>query len=91
MIQISWLKDCEICNTGLCSTVNNLKEKGLTEHAACKQLSEESEGLYSTEAIRGRYQWHTGKVKKKVKKKVVENQQPKEYSKSDIKLMALRG
>ncbi len=74
VIQISWLKDCEICNAGLCKTVNELKDQGLTENAACKQMSNESEGLYSTEAIRGRYLWHTGKVKRKV----VDSQQSRE-------------
>jgi hypothetical protein len=60
-IMSDWLKDCEICNVGLCNTVNDLKKQGLSENAACQQLSEESEGLYSKETIRNRYRWHTGK------------------------------
>jgi hypothetical protein len=68
-----WLKDCEICNAGLCKTVDALKEQGLSENASCKQMSEESEGLYSRNAIRSRYQWHTGKIKR-----LADNQQPDE-------------
>ncbi len=71
---MSWLKDCEICNTGLCKTVDELKVSGMSENSACKQMSDESKGLYSKEAIRGRYLWHTGKVKRKV----VDSQQPEE-------------
>jgi len=56
-----WLKDCLICNTGLCKTVDGLKDQGLSENAACNQMSEESDGLYSKEAIRGRYRLHTGR------------------------------
>jgi len=58
---MAWLKDCEICNTGLCKAVDERKEQGKSERTACKELSEESEGLYSTDAILGRYRWHTGK------------------------------
>jgi len=58
---MSWLKDCEICNTGLCKTVDEYKDQGLSENAACKKMSGESGGLYSKEAIRNRYRWHTGK------------------------------
>lgn len=60
---MAWLKDCEICNSGLCKAVDERKEQGLTEHAACKEMSEESEGLYSTDAILGRYRYYTGKTK----------------------------
>jgi len=65
-----WLKDCEICNAGLCKTVDSLKEEGLSINAACVKMADETDGLYTKEAIRGRYGWHTAKVKK-----VVENQQ----------------
>ncbi len=63
---MTWLKDCEICNVGLCKTVDEFKEQGLSENAACKQMSDDSEGLYSKEAIKARYRHHTGKVKRKV-------------------------
>ncbi len=60
---MSWLKDCEICNTGLCKTVDAKKESGLSERAACREMSGESEGLYSEDAILNRYRYHTGKKK----------------------------
>ena len=60
---MAWLKDCLICNTGLCKAVDELKAQGLSENAACKQMSQKSDGLYSGEAIKGRYRHHTGKVK----------------------------
>lgn len=56
-----WLKDCLICNAGLCKTVDKLKAQGLSENKACEQMSEESDGLYSQEAIRSRYRLHTGR------------------------------
>jgi hypothetical protein len=82
-----WLKDCEICNVGLCSEVNSRKENGLTEHKACVQMSEESEGLYSAAAIRNRYQYHTGK------KKVAQNEQRAfvgEFKDFDVHYKALK-
>lgn len=63
---MNWLKDCEICNVGLCKTVDEMKRQGLSENAASKQMSEESEGLYSKEAIKARYRHHTGRAKRRV-------------------------
>lgn len=70
---VIWLKECEICNAGLCAEVDRLKESGLTENAACKQLVEQQEQIlgeviYSQSSIRNRYQWHRGK-------KVAQNEQ----------------
>jgi len=59
---MNWIKNCEICNTGLCKTVDERKEKGQSERAACRDMSGESEGLYSEDAILHRYRYHTGKV-----------------------------
>jgi len=56
-------KDCEICNTGLCKAVDARKEGGLSERATCREMSDESEGLYSENAILNRYRYHTGKKK----------------------------
>ena len=61
---MSWLKDCEICNTGLCKAVDERKEKGMSERAACRDMSGESEGLYSEDAIYSRYRYYTGKIKR---------------------------
>lgn len=59
----NWLKDCEICNAGLCDAVAEKKEGGLSERAACREMSDESEGLYSAKDLRGRYRYHTAKDK----------------------------
>lgn len=59
----NWLKDCEICNAGLCATVDNKKREGKTERAACREMSEESGGLYSYRAILNRYRYYTGRDK----------------------------
>jgi len=41
--------------------VDGRKEKGMSERAACRDMSEESKGLYSENAILNRYRYHTGK------------------------------
>ncbi len=61
---MSWLKDGEVCNSGLCKAVDVRKEKGLSENAVCNEMSEESNGLYSGKQILDRYRYHTGKDKK---------------------------
>ena len=54
-----WLKDCEICNVGLCSYIDELTEKkGLSVNAAAKKMAEEADGLYSKEVIRQRYNYY---------------------------------
>lgn len=63
---MNWLKDCEICNVGLCKAVVERKEQGMSERAACRDMSEESEGLYSEDAIYSRYRYYTGKLKASV-------------------------
>ncbi|MCK4825457.1 hypothetical protein KA005_57445 [bacterium] len=63
-LEISWLKDCEICNAGLCKKVDYHKEKGSSIWAICKLMSNESNGLYSRKQIMDRYRYHTGKDKK---------------------------
>ncbi len=57
---MGWLKDCAICNEGLCSTVDELKKKGLSEKKIFKRMSDESEGVYSEGAIRQRYKYYKG-------------------------------
>lgn len=54
----SWLKDCEICNAGLCVRVDELKKVGNSERGACRLMSEESEGVYSPIDIRNRYRYN---------------------------------
>lgn len=61
---MAWLENCLICNSGLCVEIDKLKEKGLTEFAACKKLSNESDGLYSAKQILDRYRYHTGRDRK---------------------------
>jgi len=67
-----WLKDCEICNAGLCTEMDKLINKHrLSEHTAAKQLAltvKERLGfpLYKGSQLRDRYRYHKGKKKPKV-------------------------
>jgi hypothetical protein len=68
MKMAEWLKECEICNAGLCAEIDRLKEQGLTERQACRRLVFEQEAelgevIYSHAAIRSRYRKHSGKEK----------------------------
>jgi len=58
---MDWLKDCEICNAGLCKAVDERKGKGMSERAACRDMSKESDGLWSENQILNRYRYHTNK------------------------------
>lgn len=60
-----WLKDCEICNVGLCSCLDELVEKGMSIREAARRMEKESEGLYSESAIRNRYQYYKDPNRKK--------------------------
>lgn len=60
-----WLSGCEICNIGLVTEVNNLKEAGLSERAACRKLAEMAEKkfktpMWSEKVILNRYRYHYG-------------------------------
>ena len=67
MDNVKWLKDCEICNTGLITVMDDLLEKTpkLTVNKAAKLVADEGNekvgmNLYSAEAIRNRYRLHKG-------------------------------
>ncbi len=65
-----WLEGCEICNVGLVSEVNKLKESGISERAACRVLSKTAEEkfktpMWSEKVILDRYRYHIGFDKKK--------------------------
>jgi len=65
---MSWLKGCEICNTGLINRIDELVEKGqISLNKACKLMGKEGERqigdlVYSSEAIRTRYRYHKGLI-----------------------------
>ncbi len=56
---VKWLKDCEICNTGLCKQMAEHKEVGKTEREAARMMEEECDGLWSAKNIRDRYRYYT--------------------------------
>jgi hypothetical protein len=61
-----WLKGCEVCDAGLTEEMNEQIDKGLTQRAASKELVKQQEKelgmvLYTENAIRQRYRYHTGK------------------------------
>ena len=64
----AWLKDCEICNVGLCKRMDELiaDGKGLSQREAAKELEGEAqrtigEKVWTAEVIRHRYIYHTAK------------------------------
>ncbi len=54
----NWLKDCEICNTGLCSQMNSYIDSGLPARAAARQMEKDCDSLWSAEKIYGRYRYY---------------------------------
>ncbi len=58
MENVKWLKDCELCNAGVCKRIDELKEQGLTERAASRKMEEECGGEQSADKILGRYKYH---------------------------------
>jgi DNA repair photolyase len=55
-----WLKDCEICNAGLCSTMDRLKAEGKSEREAAKTMEQEAVQIigakvWTAQQIRARY------------------------------------
>ena len=56
----SWLKDCEICNVGLCKRIDGLKDDGKTIREAARIMESESEGLWEADKIRDRYRYYKG-------------------------------
>jgi hypothetical protein len=89
--KVNWLKDCDICNTGICKRFDELTApaskggKGLSEREAAKVMEKEAEEqigtkVWSAEQIRRRYAYHTGKWEndKKPKKAPGTNRASKE-------------
>lgn len=75
---VEWVENCEICNTGLCSRMDQLIAEGKSEREAARVMEEEArakakqqglDDLISANAIRKRYQWHTGRVSPTKEKK----------------------
>lgn len=62
---VPWLKDCEICNTGLCSRMDDLVENGaMSVREASRIMSEEAGNVWNDNEIRHRYRYYKGtKVK----------------------------
>ncbi len=55
---LRWLKDCEICNTGLCSQFQEYVEQGMSERAAARQMEKDCGNLWSADKIYGRYRYY---------------------------------
>ena len=70
----TWLKDCEICNIGLCNEMDRLiDEKGISMREASRDLSRQAhkhfvdEGVdlengFSPDTILSRYRYHTARI-----------------------------
>jgi hypothetical protein len=54
----SWIKDCEICNTGLCDQLQEYVDQGLSEREASRQMERDCGGLWSAEKIYGRFRYY---------------------------------
>ena len=63
---MSWLKGCEVCNTGLINHIDELVENGkISLNKACKLMEKEGKEkigdlVYSAEMLRARYRYHKG-------------------------------
>lgn len=57
-MKVDWLKDCEICNAGLCHQMDEYKSAGMSDRDAATQVEKDSNGLYSASVIRDRYRYH---------------------------------
>jgi hypothetical protein len=67
-----WLKGCEICDAGFCAEMDKFtNEHNMSQRTAAEELAETIEKklgfqLYSPDALRKRYQRHTGKLGRNV-------------------------
>ena len=55
---ISWLKDCEICNVGVCKQMDEYKAQGMSERAASRQMEKDCDGIWDADKIYGRYRYY---------------------------------
>jgi len=60
MKKADWLLGCEICNTGLCKRIDELKDQDKTVREAARIMESESDGLWDAEKIRDRYRYYKG-------------------------------
>lgn len=58
MEELKWLKDCELCNVGVCNTIDDYQAQGLSIRAAAEKMEQECEGLWSASKIRDRYRYY---------------------------------
>lgn len=54
----SWIKDCNMCNAGVCKEIIKLKEQGLSERAASRQMEQECDGDFKANTILSRFKYH---------------------------------
>ena len=54
----SWLKDCEICNVGLCKRIIDMKHEGKSTRREARIMEVESDGLWDADKIRNRYRYY---------------------------------
>lgn len=77
-MEAEWLKECMVCNVALCTEFKRLiEEEKLSPRKAAKVMVKQQEeqlgvAVYSAEALRQRYLYHTNKVNRN--REVVENQ-----------------
>lgn len=70
MTEARWLKECEVCSSGLCQAMASTMEKQkISENSAAKVLARVVENqlghpLYTAKQLLDRYRYHTGKDKK---------------------------
>ncbi len=49
MKNVQWIKDCELCNDGVCNTIAEYTSDGITVRAAVRKMSEECDGEFTEE------------------------------------------
>lgn len=54
----SWIKDCEMCNAGACTRLDELKSDGYKIREASRIMEQECDGVYTANQIRDRYHYY---------------------------------
>lgn len=69
---LKWMPGCQACNDGIVTEIKRLKGAGMGEREACRRMVLQQEAkygaiIYDEEAIRSRYRFMTGKMRKRSK------------------------
>ena len=58
MKETGWIDNCKICNDGACNQIDQYRAAGMSVRAACEKMSNDCEGQFTADQIRGRWKFH---------------------------------